>query len=328
MDNDAFKDLVRSKVKSTKEIAREAVEDAFRKKKRKRKGRGRSNDDDLSSSDSEPDTHRSKQPDRTLQPTAVRKKLKSTEKEDSGNEDKPQYRDRAKERREGKNADYKDSERIMETVVANGEASMDQTEMSKYLGGDEVHTHLVKGLDVALARSVKNQYQSAEGDGSKSRKDLVEFKPVSSTEEAWNFISKLDSNTVKTMLGKSMLKYLIGHQKKFWDHVPTSAAGAVIQRSQVTFSTRGDPRDLATSWQIPSEKSHPAATSQSTALSKVSPLDLQLIQNIQKVQASRYSSLKQVVSNEEVNEAEKEEKKGSQVLDDDRDEDIFQIISD
>ena len=85
MDNDAFKDLVRSKVKSTKEIAREAVEEAFllRKKKRKRKGR-RADDDDLSSSDSDSEGNRrnknAKQQERDnnqfLKPTAVKRKGK------------------------------------------------------------------------------------------------------------------------------------------------------------------------------------------------------------------------------------------------------------
>jgi IK cytokine len=34
---------------------------------------------------------------------------------------------------------------------------MDQVTISKYLGGDEEHTHLVKGLDVALARRVRRE---------------------------------------------------------------------------------------------------------------------------------------------------------------------------
>ena len=44
-------------------------------------------------------------------------------------------------------------------------AAQDQwDELSKHLGGDEAHTHLVKGLDVALARSVKSQMAQKEQD--------------------------------------------------------------------------------------------------------------------------------------------------------------------
>ena len=52
------------------------------------------------------------------------------------------YRDRAKERRDDANPDYAD---------AANQAVLD-VEQSKFLGGDEHYTHLVKGLDLALLR--------------------------------------------------------------------------------------------------------------------------------------------------------------------------------
>jgi len=62
----------------------------------------------------------------------------------------PDYRDRAKERRELK-GEY-------ETIAAewenHGEVTVDQ---SKYLGGDFDHTHLVKGLDYALLTKVRTE---------------------------------------------------------------------------------------------------------------------------------------------------------------------------
>lgn len=60
----------------------------------------------------------------------------------------PRYRDRAQERRQGTAAEYADSERILATV---------STENTKYLGGDMEHTHLVKGLDVALLSKVREE---------------------------------------------------------------------------------------------------------------------------------------------------------------------------
>lgn len=56
-----------------------------------------------------------------------------------------EYRDRAAERREGRNMDYDDEiTRLVDMDV----------EKSKYLGGDLKHTHLVKGLDFALLTKV------------------------------------------------------------------------------------------------------------------------------------------------------------------------------
>lgn len=56
------------------------------------------------------------------------------------------YRDRALERRKNINTEYKEDDEI-------AAATMD-AEMTKYLGGDESHTHLVKGLDLALLQKV------------------------------------------------------------------------------------------------------------------------------------------------------------------------------
>lgn len=62
----------------------------------------------------------------------------------------PDYRDRAKERREQK-GEY---EEIAQEFESHAEVSVDQ---SKYLGGDLDHTHLVKGLDFALLSKVRTE---------------------------------------------------------------------------------------------------------------------------------------------------------------------------
>jgi hypothetical protein len=56
------------------------------------------------------------------------------------------YRDRALERRKNVTSDVAD---VDEAAAQNLDA-----DMTKYLGGDEAHTHLVKGLDLALLRKV------------------------------------------------------------------------------------------------------------------------------------------------------------------------------
>ena len=64
------------------------------------------------------------------------------------------YRDRAAERREGL-GDYSDEMKALAEKRVSAE-------MSKYLGGDEKHTHLVKGLDYALLRRTKEEMRELE----------------------------------------------------------------------------------------------------------------------------------------------------------------------
>jgi IK cytokine len=72
----------------------------------------------------------------------LEQKAKQKEIAESG----PAYRDRADERRKD-NTDIPVEEAALATV---------DIEMSKYLGGDMSHTHLVKGLDYALLNKVKS----------------------------------------------------------------------------------------------------------------------------------------------------------------------------
>merc|ERR1719357_696562 len=90
---------------------------------------------------------------------------------------KTQYRDRAKEVREGTNVDY-------DNEIDYKEMSY---ETSKYLGGDEEHTHMVKGLDYILLNRRRQQVaqeiedvidlEGAYKDMKKNKK--VEVKPES-----------------------------------------------------------------------------------------------------------------------------------------------------
>jgi len=62
------------------------------------------------------------------------------------------YRDRARERRDDSNPDYQNVEQY--DVVS--------VEKSKFLGGDIEHTHLVKGLDYALANKMREETEKRE----------------------------------------------------------------------------------------------------------------------------------------------------------------------
>jgi len=80
----------------------------------------------------------------------IRKKKKKTyQKEEDPNKGK--YRDRAKERRQGSNADYDET--------ADQTSEQLSEEQTKYLGGDIEHTHLVKGLDFSLLQKARSQMQ-------------------------------------------------------------------------------------------------------------------------------------------------------------------------
>lgn len=267
MDNDAFRALVqeRSRVKTTKEIAREAVEEEFRsrKKKRKRGGGGGSSSEGENESDSDGESNKHRQ--ETLIPIAAKKKEKEKE---------SKYRDRAKERREGKNLDYQASNMLMEGVAAaaaNNEdgSQMDQVTMSKYLGGDETHTHLVKGLDVALARRVKREMSDKQETQLQRTSDPEEDKhpvPIESkkpivavrnTDEALVLLQRATTSSVPSELGRQMLSHLketyLPPRKLSEVAVQKSPAGYAIEKTTLTFSTNSDPLNRNRAWEIPLE---------------------------------------------------------------------------
>ncbi|KAI9095451.1 RED-like protein N-terminal region-domain-containing protein [Phlyctochytrium arcticum] len=105
-------------------------------------------------------------------PTKAKKpfKPKKEKDEDELEESASLYRDRAKERREGANPDYLETDEMLAVLktsetekgsaigpVKEFSQSTVSYEQSKYLGGDMQHTHLVKGLDFALLDRVKKQ---------------------------------------------------------------------------------------------------------------------------------------------------------------------------
>ncbi|KAJ8607411.1 hypothetical protein CTAYLR_009951 [Chrysophaeum taylorii] len=74
------------------------------------------------------------------------------------------YRDRAKERRTDTN-----TEKLPEVDV----------EMSKYLGGDVEHTHLVKGLDYVLLQKTRAEHQQQQEKAAPEEKEKEPAKPMS-----------------------------------------------------------------------------------------------------------------------------------------------------
>ncbi|XP_069052219.1 protein Red [Lepisosteus oculatus] len=122
------------------------------------------------------------------------------------------YRDRARERRDGVNKDYEETELISTTanyraVGPTAEADKSAAEKrrqliqeSKFLGGDMEHTHLVKGLDFALLQKVRAEITSKE----KEEEDLMEKvqKEVKKDEDPEQKIE------FKTRLGRNIYRIL------------------------------------------------------------------------------------------------------------------------
>ncbi|KAG7273465.1 hypothetical protein CRUP_032713 [Coryphaenoides rupestris] len=120
------------------------------------------------------------------------------------------YRDRARERRDGVNKDYEETELISTTanyraVGPTAEADKSAAEKrrqviqeSKFLGGDMEHTHLVKGLDFALLQKVRAEITSKE----KEEEDLMEkvqkeVKKDVEQEEKMEFKTRLGRNVYR-----------------------------------------------------------------------------------------------------------------------------------
>jgi hypothetical protein len=298
MDNAAFRKLVadRTRQKSTKEIAREAVEDEFKRKGRDAK-RGRRDGYDSDSDGGENEkkkkgkngNHRREEEEDEQYSQDKKKKEKQQD----------LYRDRAKERREGNENEYASSSKLLQDIQqAAAEGETDAATLSKYLGGDEAHTHLVKGLDVALARKIKREMGKAFERKTLGPNNFIEEEDLDKVlAKAQQFSRAPEAKFVKnieeakalllsckpsTPLGKSVLAYLHSTQSAHHrqDRVAVSAAGLALHRTSTIFSTRSDPLNVLTAWEIPQEVTQ-AAVNDANANQGRMPLDQELIQQIQ-----------------------------------------------
>ena len=286
MDNEAFRSLVNRQVKSTKEIAREAVETEFREKAQKRGGGGggrrgrRSEYDSDSASDDDNDhlTKRRERDDEGNNSNEPEWKRRRKEKAAAATATTI-YRDRAKERREGRNLDYNDTSTVTANIYNNGDEYSDkkrQAELSKFLGGDEQHTHLVKGLDVALASKIRREEMGKKQNGAEreEEEDLDQLlEDAYNTQQNETSTSSISTNSKKSSsiamiqpksdLGKSVQKYLLKHyqqqpslpaatQQQSIQINPTKQNS--IQRSHYTFSLDSTIQKRGKAWDVPQLK--------------------------------------------------------------------------
>ena len=263
MDNDAFTDLVRGRIKgkTSKEVAREAVEDEFRRKKRKRGGRG--GNDDYSSSDDDDSETRSKKskPNSTVNDFSSSKRDEDADKT-KNDELSSKYRDRAKERREGmRHEEQVDQGDILDSIGGGGEK---------------------KGLDIELVRRRRREIMEQQGksltsirkengdvDEQNERESIVTSTTI---DEARDFLNTLvqsrdeaSKSSDETMLlakrvGPDMLDSIEQIlQSSDRNSKPIAGAKPEVGRKQVAsrastylaFALEGHPSDKVRAWEIP-----------------------------------------------------------------------------
>jgi hypothetical protein len=237
MNNKAFQKLVRDKagIKTTKEIAREAVEAEFEEVKRKQQH---------CSSDDDSDNKRRK--DR-------RRVVKETKPKDPSELDRlaQTYRDRAKDRREGKEGD---------------------SFAEKKSASDQIFDDVVQAFESGDRRKLKRIRIAKDEDSSR----LAE-----TADQALAWIAN-PSTPPTTALGREVLDYLRRQYLPVAAHaaLAVSAAGRNLQRSKLTFSWVADPRDRRRSWEHPLEEQTYAGTGDATA--KATPCDDNLLREIKR----------------------------------------------
>lgn len=186
-------------------------------------------------------------------------KQKYTEDEEEEEEDergKKRYRDRATERRKGLNLDYKEDVEVKKV----------KKEMTKYLGGDEEHTHLVKGLDYALAESVRRGMKNDEQQQQDhTRHDIPKRRIVNI--DTW--ISHSD-------LGQSVLLFLTKKKMQM-------KSSSMIHQTTFLFNVEGNVHDLKNAWEIPATRIISSSQSDNMLFQRMTPLDDNVLDRIKAV---------------------------------------------
>lgn len=270
MNNEAFKDLVQKQRlgPSTKEIARRAVEEEESRKQKKRRRRGGRGGPYESSSDEDDDDDPAKQ-QRNM------KKIKDGEQSTTGDhndvDDHKQqkeelasrYRDRAKERREGKDTQ----------IVAVGDKK-DDVDPYEFL----IVPHNKKGLDLSLVRMERQGLAKAGSGTATESPSAVQRQNVSLPDDETPIVKELPDiveaeRTLRDSVAysspnipasnmsqnRSVLEYIRGlldwtvdwnHTSKL-DAVTCGTAGRTLQHTNYSMAIDGHPSDKARAWEVP-----------------------------------------------------------------------------
>ncbi|GKZ00643.1 hypothetical protein MPSEU_001016500 [Mayamaea pseudoterrestris] len=255
MNNDAFASLVRHRATaSTREFARQAVESDF-KRKNKRQQRHGGNNEDGSSDEEASDKRRKKQ--RQRDGDQEEDKDMTSEQENAST-----YRDRAKERREGK------------TDELTRDNDLRHYEKDAPTLDDDLEQAWTHGLK---KRQHVREHQTQEN-----------LSHVPNTKEEAEFLILNDQIQAQTDLGRDLLAYC----KSKLQPAPTMTAaaatptnaGRLVQRTILEFAAdMPDPRNRSRAWLVPMERTlatfHTDADDTGVVL-KASPVTPSLLQSI------------------------------------------------
>jgi hypothetical protein len=249
MDNEAFRALVRERAKgrSTKEIAREAVEAEFKLGNKKR---GR-DDDYFSGSDDERSKHKKGGGPRGQDRADSTEQ--SNDKDPSSN-----YRDRAKERREGK---------------------IDPNTMTKE-------------LDMFTSGSTPTPIVARKAPTKKKEHLLVAdaMPTLDEGKERLHKFAREPSSQQIVSSGLSGFIRLLSNRLSTSAHRPSqssshsSATAKAIQRSRLIMSADGNANDYRKAWEIPREVAHPNPNFDKYFRPR---LDLEVVNRIEKVVSTK-----------------------------------------
>ena len=226
MDNSAFQKLVRDRAhgKSTKEIARDAVQAEFQRKRKK----GRYND---YSSDEE--DRSSKRMNKNNRREDMWGGYEAPSKDASKEQvSSSTYRDRAKERREGKDS-------IGDELL------------------DEEFTDTFTKQERTPKPRIRPSSSREESDGEGKTTEFCKTR-----EQAQSFLLSLQSSStlerrVKSGLGNEIVSYLettFLSSSQANDASEPSTAGNALHRTVLTFTTEAHPGDLHRAWEVPREQ--------------------------------------------------------------------------
>lgn len=336
---------------SSKKIARDAVEqefkEIFQKRKRGNNGIGFDGDFDASDDDYDDDNNnndngikKKEKDDKKNGQQQKGNRKKSRNEEDGSEHARPiKYRDRAKERRQGKNLDYQAVENLSlpTTEYKNDDDDddddknkmghrsgaqnndHDNNNMSKFLGGDEQFTHLVKGLDRTLADKVRREEMGMQliNDNDIDLDEVMEDATVAKVQikRMQSTITKSctpsslsnnnhNNNSERSTLATTMSAYLEKVKKKNQElnsdkrndsslssimestNVETNTSAQTIHRSMLTFSLKENRHNLnkhgleAPYASIVRRQNDSVSSNTFSTLSSCTPIDGNLISKI------------------------------------------------
>jgi len=179
-------------------------------------------------------------------------------------EDDKHYRDRAKERRQEMNPDYEETKAIFSMLNKNSDVEINEKtltyEQSKYLGGDESHTHLVKGLDYAFLKKVRKELEMKKMQQQKDDEAKAYVEQIHGDNQKPTFNSILAKNIhywavekPKEQLPLKNEMFIAGRMAFVWElglengfYVGSSDIPITLQRSKAEIKNYQDKFDVST----------------------------------------------------------------------------------